>query len=104
MSTRYRTGRQSLSSQARLKAVRALRAKRQPCHICGGYIDLTLKAPHKRSFSADEIVPRSRGGSSIDLRNLLSSHLGCNSSRGVKPIAVARAQARRAPRWQSRAW
>lgn len=103
MSTRYRKGSQSLSSQARQRAKAAQRAKRLPCHLCGRPIDYRLAWPHPHSFSVDEVIPRSMGGSSIDPRNLRSSHLVCNTRRHNKPLAVALKLARGdMPR--SRAW
>lgn len=41
-----------------------------------------LRAWHPRSASVDLIVPKSLGGSDLDLDNLRAAHFGCNSSRG----------------------
>lgn len=53
------------------------------CHICGKQIDLTLKSPHKKSFSIDHIIPVSLGGNDT-LDNVLPAHRNCNSSKGTK--------------------
>lgn len=59
------------------------------CHICGEPIDLAVAGPDPRAFTADHLVPRSRGGSD-DLANLRPAHLGCNSSRGTTPLTATR--------------
>ncbi len=51
------------------------------CREHGHTIDLSLRFPHRGSFSIDHRLARSRGGGdSIAL--LRPAHLACNSSRG----------------------
>lgn len=53
------------------------------CGICGELIDLTLKFPHKSSFSIDHIVPISKGGSNT-IDNVQPAHLLCNCLKQAK--------------------
>lgn len=53
------------------------------CWLCGEEIDLALRAPDKRSATADHVVPLARGGSD-DLSNLRPAHFACNSRRGAR--------------------
>ena len=65
------------------RQVRAwLRAQGLPCAICGRPIDYSLQAGDPMSFEVDEIVPVSRGGSSIDRANVQPAHRICNQRRG----------------------
>jgi len=54
------------------------------CTLCGERIDLTLPAPHPRSFSVDHIVPLALGGHPTDRSNLAPAHYGCNSAKGAR--------------------
>lgn len=92
----------ALASRPRLRATARIRARHDPCALCGQPIDYTLPDPHtltrmvrdgritpqqrtailRLTFTVDEIVPRSLGGSASDMRNLRPAHFGCNSSRG----------------------
>ncbi|MFJ8913417.1 HNH endonuclease signature motif containing protein [Amycolatopsis sp. NPDC102389] len=65
------------------------------CGLCGHRIDLDLPAEHKMSFTADHIVPRSKGGQDT-LDNARPAHRTCNSSRGNR--------AHEAPMPTSRRW
>lgn len=73
---------------ARLRA-EVLAAYGPVCAIGGPYcretgsraIDLTLRHPHRGSFSIDHRLARSRGGGD-DIALLRPSHLACNTSRG----------------------
>ncbi|KFU81003.1 HNH endonuclease [Amycolatopsis lurida] len=65
------------------------------CWLCGHRIDLGLPARHKMSFTADHIVPRSKGGPDT-LDNARPAHRTCNSSRGNR--------AHEAPMPTSRRW
>lgn len=73
----------ALKTAARARAVRAVRDQRLPCAICGHPIDYTLAARTRWSFTVDEIVPRSVGGSATDPANLRPAHQTCNSRRGA---------------------
>jgi hypothetical protein len=68
------------------RAVERVKRRSQICGICGEAIDMDLRWPDPKSFSADHIEtvkalplndPRL-----TDPRNMRPSHLGCNSSRG----------------------
>lgn len=79
------------SGQLKVRARRALiahvRATQPNCHLCGLPIDLTRDAQRDPLASCvDELVPRSRGGSALDLTNVGHAHRICNGSRGAKPI------------------
>lgn len=52
------------------------------CHICGNPIDMSLKYPDPWSWSCDELLPVSRGGSPYDRDNVAEAHLVCNERRG----------------------
>lgn len=68
----------------RRQAVARLRARRDPCHICGQPIDYDLPAGDPMSFEADDLIPVSLGGNPIDPANLAASHRICNQRRGNK--------------------
>ncbi|MDR1790470.1 MAG: HNH endonuclease [Propionibacteriaceae bacterium] len=57
----------------------ALKAQKQPCHICKRPIDTTLPPGDPMSFTADHVIPRSLGGSLYG--QLLPAHRSCNSRR-----------------------
>lgn len=78
---RYASGDQSLTSHRRMQATRALRAKRLPCWLCGKPIDYTAHHNSPWAFCVDEVIPRSKGGSSLDPANLRPAHRWCNGSR-----------------------
>ncbi|MFI1240488.1 HNH endonuclease [Nocardia salmonicida] len=59
-----------------------------PCWLCGLGIDLELPYTHPMSFTADHVIPRSKGGHLLGA--LRSAHRRCNSSRGNK-VSVAAA-------------
>lgn len=66
----------------RRQAVARLRARHDPCHLCGQPIDYDLPAGDPMCFEADDIVPVSRGGDPYDIRNLAAAHRICNQKRG----------------------
>jgi 5-methylcytosine-specific restriction endonuclease McrA len=76
------------SGRPRLRACAAVRARHQPCHLCGQPIDQTLPRNHRYplSSSVDELTPIAYGGDPLDPANLAESHRVCNLSRGTKPI------------------
>lgn len=57
------------------------------CRICGGPIDVTLRAPHPMTPSIDHIRPRAHGGTN-DPANLQLAHLRCNISKGARIVVV----------------
>src|SRR5262245_13157201 len=71
----------------------ALRARADDaCALCGGPIDLAAPARSARSPSVDHVVPLHAGGlelASVDELRLV--HYGCNSKRGNRTRARARA-------------
>ena len=62
------------------KRAAALKARTDTCHLCGQWIDPELKSPHPMSFSADHVVPVSKGGSNFG--ELATAHRICNTRRG----------------------
>lgn len=68
---------------ARRRAIRArLLATQDTCALCGRPIDKTLRTPHPMSAEVDEIVPVSRGGDPLDIRNCQLVHRVCNQRKG----------------------
>lgn len=78
------------SARDRLRA--RIKARGEPCAICGRPIDYTLgmitdprtgrRRPHPMSFVVDEILPVSQGGSPTDPANTRPAHWICNARRG----------------------
>jgi hypothetical protein len=64
-------------------AVRARAARGEPCHVCGGRIDLTLPARSPWSFSVDHVVELALGGAETDPSNLRPAHLRHNIQRSL---------------------
>ena len=56
------------------------------CWICGLPIDMGLKHPDPWSWSCDEVLPVSLGGSPYDRGNVREAHLHCNCSRGNRAL------------------
>jgi len=48
------------------------------CHLCGGKISKTAKAPHPHSLSLDHLIPLSLGGEH-SYANCAAAHFRCNS-------------------------
>lgn len=72
------------------------------CHICGMPIDMSLRFPDPMSWSCDEIVPVSLGGSPYDRDNVAEAHLVCNERRGnrmVVPKGLAGPEIHRTRQW-----
>ena len=55
------------------------------CHLCGGRISKTLRAPHPKSASIDHLVPLSCGGHDVP-ENVKAAHLGCNCAKGASAM------------------
>lgn len=65
-----------------LKLCATIRARRDPCGLCGHPIDYNAEPCTYWSFSLDHIVPLAHGGGVHDLANVQAAHFGCNSKRG----------------------
>lgn len=89
-----------LTGKARADILAHHRALGQPCGICGLPIPpIAGKANqrHPLGMVVDEIVPRSHGGSSVDVQNTRALHRWCNGSRSnrdVTPEMVERCRAK----------
>ena len=78
-----------------------LRKKRHDCWICRAFgrdatIDYALPPEHPESFSADHLVPGSKGGAMYADENLEATHRRCNEWRRERSVAEVLAIARRA--------
>lgn len=84
---------------------RRVKSLGRPCWICGLPIDPALPAGHPLAFELDELVPVSKGGSPVDMRNVAGSHRCCNqwrSDRSVDAVGRIRAEVvKRYGRWAS---
>lgn len=68
---------------ARRRAIRArLLATQNVCALCGRPIDKSLRTPHPMSAEVDEIIPVSKGGDPLDIRNRQLVHRVCNQRKG----------------------
>ena len=85
-----RYGRQLYAWQ---KASARQRALGLPCALCGRPIDYSAEARTPWAFTADHIVPVSRGGNLLSPTNIRSAHNRCNTSRGNREEAVRRSRA-----------
>jgi 5-methylcytosine-specific restriction endonuclease McrA len=89
MATRTRKGRlqghRGLDDRQYRKATARLRARSQVCWICGNPIDVSLPWTDKWSWTADHVVPRSKGGHLLG--EMRAAHRACNSSRGNREVA-----------------
>lgn len=62
---------------------REVRARRDPCWLCGQAIDYTLPHDDPHAFSVDHIKPWSTHPElREDPANLAAAHASCNKSRG----------------------
>ncbi|WP_156094984.1 HNH endonuclease signature motif containing protein [Nocardia lijiangensis] len=77
---RRRKRRPGLDDRQYRKARDRLRSRSQVCHICGGTIDVSLPYTDARSWTADHIIPRSKGGHLLG--EMKAAHRDCNSRRG----------------------
>ncbi|MFE7717504.1 HNH endonuclease signature motif containing protein [Nocardia rhizosphaerihabitans] len=69
-----------LDHRAYRKARDRLRRESQVCWICGRVIDLSLPYTHPMSWTADHLIPRSKGGHLLG--EMRAAHRRCNSKRG----------------------
>lgn len=65
-----------------------LKAKRLPCHLCGGAIDYDAKPGEALAFEADHVLPVARGGANAG--ELKAAHSFCNKRRGARPLSEVR--------------
>ena len=66
----------------RVAAAKLRAAHPQPCTLCHQWIDYSLSYPHRRSFSAEHVVPVRDGGTWR--QGLLPAHLGCQWTQGAR--------------------
>lgn len=83
----YVSPRKGLDHRAYRRATKRLRATSSVCWICGKEIDTSLPATDRMSWTADHVVPRSKGGALLG--ELKAAHRACNSSRGNKALTQA---------------
>jgi hypothetical protein len=55
------------------------------CHLCGGKIDKTAKAPNPKSLTLEHLIPLSKGGEH-SYRNCVAAHFECNWRKSDKAI------------------
>jgi HNH endonuclease len=67
---------------------RTLRARGEPCALCGGEIDYTLPQYHPFAFEVDHREPVAHGGEHT-LDNCQPSHRRCNRAKSDKLVAGA---------------
>lgn len=73
------------------RIVKAQRAKRLPCALCGQPIDYTLPKGDDGAFEADHVLPRDTHPElAEDPSNVQSSHRRCNNSKrnGTQPLGL----------------
>ena len=92
---RYANGHRRRQIRARLLASSDI------CAICGLPIDKSLKTPDPMSAEVDEIIPVSKGGNPLDIRNCRLVHRICNQRRGNRVNPQVRTQE---PTRHSRKW
>ncbi|WP_431941667.1 HNH endonuclease signature motif containing protein [Nocardia grenadensis] len=80
-------GHRGLDDRQYRKATKRLRARSQTCWICGKPIDVSLPWTDPLSWTADHIVPRSKGGHLLG--EMRAAHRRCNSSRGNRDVPVS---------------
>jgi len=85
----YAKPRKGLDHRAYRRTTKRLRATSSVCWICRKEIDQSLPYTDPMSWTADHVVPRSRGGALTDMSNLKAAHRKCNSSRGNRQATKA---------------
>lgn len=66
------------NASRRRKIRQRIKARREPCAICGKPIDYDLPAGDDWAFEVDEIVSRWKGGDPLDIHNCQPVHRCCN--------------------------
>lgn len=79
-----------------------VKARRDPCALCGLPIDYDLPVGDPMSYELDEIIPVSRGGDPLDISNVQPSHRICNQRKSNKILEKSDFEKNRPP-W-SREW
>ena len=72
-----------------------VKARRDPCWICGLPIDYSLPARHPLSYECDELIPVSLGGSPYRLDNCAAAHRCCNNWRSNRTVEQVESVKRR---------
>ena len=70
---------------------RRVKSLGKPCWICELPIDPALPAGNPLAFELDELVPVSKGGSPVDIRNVAGAHRLCNQWRSNKSVSAVNA-------------
>jgi hypothetical protein len=70
------------SGKRYLKLCAKVRARKDPCVLCGQPIDYNAPPRTRWSFSLEHPDSLVHGGAVLDERNAASAHFGCNSRRG----------------------
>ncbi len=74
----------SRSSRAYKRLHADVRARRDPCHICGKPIDYALEYPDRRSFSLHHKKPwATHPELRLDPENSVAAHLDCNQGHSA---------------------
>ena len=67
------------SNGSRRRKIRArIKARGEPCALCGQPIDYSLPAGDDWAFEVDEIISRWKGGNPLDMDNCQPVHRVCN--------------------------
>ncbi len=73
-----------LGHRARRELKAVVRARRQPCALCGYPIDQALdRQAHPLGSVIDEWLPRNLGGDPLDPTNTVELHRLCNGMKGA---------------------
>jgi len=71
-------------SKAWAQLVTYVKATQDHCHLCGGYVDVSVELGHDASPEVDHIIPVARGGHPLDKNNVALAHRICNRRKGKK--------------------
>ena len=107
----------SRSGRPRKRLLALVRAREPLCHLCGQQVWTWVCAQtHPLGSTVDEIIPVSKGGSTLDPDNCRHACRCCNTSRNNRPLtpevyakcraisAKYRAQYAKGPGTTSRTW
>lgn len=65
-----------------LRLCAQVRARQDPCALCGQPIDYLAQPRTRWSFSLDHELSLVHGGAVLDPNNARAAHYGCNARRG----------------------